>query len=188
MLGMMNCPTNDNVEFYSASPSSRRAILEHDSSAENSRHNSVSNSSSNLCGKTNEHNENPTSTNKNNYTTIINLDIQSSTNNEDEEFCESVRIFSEVRDKPQITYTKDGRKMIDGKLEENEVTGEKSDPNKMWDRLIMTKMALRSSEKVPEKMTKLVSASRKRITNEASNKIEPATPITVTAVKNNTEF
>lgn len=108
MLGMMNCPTNDNVEFYSASPSSRRAILEHESNAENSRHNSVLDSSQNLFVKTCSYTENPTTINnvmnQNNHTTIITLDTPNNTN-KDEEFCESVRIFSEVRDKPQITYT-----------------------------------------------------------------------------------
>lgn len=81
--------------------------------------------------------------------------------------------------------------MIDGKLQlkEKDHSVEITDPNKMWDRLIMKKMALRNSESLPDKVeTKFAAIARKQMSSEnttpktVSSKIELENPITVRAV------
>ncbi|KAI1711906.1 hypothetical protein DdX_09866 [Ditylenchus destructor] len=155
MLGMMNCPT-DNVEFYSASPSSKRALL---------------------AGSTT-----PTSTSSDDATNSQN------TTHED-----TVRVFSEAKDKPQVTYTEDGRKMVDGKILEGDYP--KADPMQMWEKLILSKIATGQlkddlqQQAVPFKHRRKCSdESSDRPTPSIpehinSQKIQPTTPIQVNSVR-----
>jgi len=157
MLGMMNCPT-DNVEFYSASPSSRRSYLSSAASA------NTTNSSSSA---------------EDQQTQLLH----------DEE---DIRVFSEAKDRPHISYTEDGRKMVDGKLMESEEVL-KADPMKMWDRLILSKVAetqLQTIDK-PQQLKNRRKSSDKSSDRPIANsiignpKIQPATPIRVNSANPN---
>ncbi|KAI1727485.1 hypothetical protein Ddc_04791 [Ditylenchus destructor] len=157
MLGMMNCPT-DNVEFYSASPSSKRAFLASSTS--------------------------PTSTSSDDAT-----NSQNRHTTEDD----TVRVFSEAKDKPQLTYTEDGRKMVDGKIQEGDYP--KADPMQMWEKLILSKLA--AGQLKDDLQQKAVPFKHRRNSSDESSdrptpsipeplnsqKIQPTTPIQVNSVR-----
>ena len=55
--------------------------------------------------------------------------------------CESDKVFVEHKEKQKVSYTEDGRKMIDGKIVENEEQTQTLTPQQRWNRLILVTAA-----------------------------------------------
>ncbi|CAD5217953.1 unnamed protein product [Bursaphelenchus xylophilus] len=87
-----------------------------------------------------------------------------------------MKVFSEAKDRQHISYTKDGRKLVDGKLEEqSEIT---SDPMKAWSRLILNRIA---TNQIPKDLEKKSSKTRKLLDRLSGKKVEsePMPEITI---------
>ncbi|CAD5212803.1 unnamed protein product [Bursaphelenchus okinawaensis] len=83
-----------------------------------------------------------------------------------------IRVFSEQKERRQISYTKDGRKLVDGKLEEqSEIT---SDPAKAWNRLILNRIA---TNQIPKENIEKKQSKAKRILNRLSGKKDNSEPM-----------
>uniref|UniRef100_A0A914PHI6 Uncharacterized protein n=1 Tax=Panagrolaimus davidi TaxID=227884 RepID=A0A914PHI6_9BILA len=60
------------------------------------------------------------------------------------------KVFVEHKEKKKVTYTEDGRKMIDGKIVENSSDDESSptlNPQQMWEKLIVTSVVTGNIQK-----------------------------------------
>lgn len=96
----MNCPTEENFEFYASSPSVARQLT--------------------LAGGTGSGQNSPKLQKGEHF--------GSSLESNDGLLLE---VFSESKRKPQITYTENGRRLVNGKLEDAD------QPDKLWTRLIV---------------------------------------------------
>uniref|UniRef100_A0AC35G8N4 Uncharacterized protein n=1 Tax=Panagrolaimus sp. PS1159 TaxID=55785 RepID=A0AC35G8N4_9BILA len=80
------------------------------------------------------------------------------------------KVFVEHKEKKKVSYTEDGRKMIDGKIVENSSDDESSptlNPQQMWEKLIVTSVVTGNIQK-PESISSSTSPSSLK-----SNKTKP---------------
>jgi len=56
---------------------------------------------------------------------------------------DSLEVFNEIKEKHYVTYTEDGRKLVDGKL----VDDDSEAPEKMWNKLILNSITGKMSRK-----------------------------------------